>query len=82
MPRADRARLTPLMGSIHAEGEAERDAAGFVAWLDSHKQVDRAKKIGTQGYCMGGALVMRTAAAQASRERVLLLYIKCSPWHP
>ena len=64
---AQRAKLTPLMGSINAEGAAERDAAAFVAWLDSQKQVDRAKKIGTQGYCMGGALVMRTAAAQPER---------------
>jgi len=64
---AQRSKLTPLMGSIGAEGAAERDAAAFVAWLDSQKQVDRAKKIGTQGYCMGGPLVMRTAAAQAGR---------------
>jgi carboxymethylenebutenolidase len=65
--QAQRSKLTPLMGSINAEGAAERDAAAFVAWLDTQKQVDRAKKIGTQGYCMGGALVMRTAAAQAAR---------------
>jgi carboxymethylenebutenolidase len=62
-----RPKLTPLMGSINAEGAAERDAAAFVPWLDAQKQVDRTKKIGTQGYCMGGALVMRTAAAQANR---------------
>ncbi len=62
-----RPKLTPLMGSINAEGAAEKDAAAFVPWLDAQKQVDRTKKIGTQGYCMGGALVVRTAAAQASR---------------
>jgi carboxymethylenebutenolidase len=38
-----------------------------VAWLDSQRQVDRAKKIGTQGYCMGGPLVMRTAASAPDR---------------
>ena len=65
--QAQRSKLTPLMGSINADGAAERDAAAFVAWLDAQKQVDRAKKIGTQGYCMGGALVMRTAAAQPAR---------------
>jgi carboxymethylenebutenolidase len=64
---AMRSRLTPLMGSIGADGAAERDAAAFVAWLDQQKPVDRTKKIGTQGYCMGGALVMRTAAAQPGR---------------
>jgi carboxymethylenebutenolidase len=62
-----RPKLTPLMGSINAEGAAEKDAAAFVPWLDAQKQVDRTKKIGTQGYCMGGALVVRTAAAQANR---------------
>jgi len=62
-----RAKLTPLMGSINAEGAAERDAAAFIAWLDKQPQVDRSKKIGTQGYCMGGPLVVRTAAAVSNR---------------
>ena len=64
---AQRSKLTPLMGSINAEGAAERDAAAFIAWLDAQGQVDRNKKVGTQGYCMGGALVVRTAAAVANR---------------
>jgi carboxymethylenebutenolidase len=62
-----RAKLTPLMGSIGAAGAVEKDAPAFVAWLDSQREVDRTKKIGTQGYCMGGPLVMRTAAAVPSR---------------
>ena len=65
--QTDRAKLTPLMGSITADGAAERDAAAFVAWLDTQKQVNTSKKIGTQGYCMGGPLVMRTSAAVANR---------------
>jgi len=65
--QADRAKLTPLMGSITADGAAEKDAAAFVAWLDTQKQVNASKKIGTQGYCMGGPLVMRTSAAVANR---------------
>jgi len=65
--QADRAKLTPLMGSINAEGAAEKDAVAFVAWLDTRKEVNKAKKIGTQGYCMGGPLVMRTAAAVSNR---------------
>jgi carboxymethylenebutenolidase len=64
---AQRSKLTPLMGSINAEGAAERDATAFIAWLDTQRQVDRNKKVGTQGYCMGGALVVRTAAAVANR---------------
>lgn len=64
---AQRSKLTPLMGSINAEGAAERDAAAFIAWLDGQRPVDRTKKVGTQGYCMGGALVVRTAAAVSNR---------------
>ena len=64
---AQRAKLTPLMGSITAAGAAERDAAAFVAWLDTQRAVDRNKKIGTQGYCMGGPLVVKTAASQPNR---------------
>ncbi len=64
---AERAKLTPLMGSIGAAGAVEKDAPAFVAWLDAQPQVDKTKKIGTQGYCMGGALVVRTAASVPAR---------------
>jgi carboxymethylenebutenolidase len=64
---ADRGKLTPLMGSITASGAAEKDAGAFVAWLDAQPQVNKAKKIGTQGYCMGGPLVFRTVASQPAR---------------
>jgi carboxymethylenebutenolidase len=63
----DRAKLQPLMGSINAEGAAERDAAAFVAFLDAQAQVNRSRRVGTQGYCMGGPLVVRTAAAVPNR---------------
>lgn len=43
------------------------DAKAFVAWLDEQPQVDKTKKIGTTGYCMGGPIVMRTAAAVPER---------------
>ncbi len=43
------------------------DAKAFVAWLDGQKPVDTKRKIGTQGYCMGGPMVMRTAAAVPAR---------------
>src|SRR5256885_11777144 len=59
----ERGKLGPLMGSITADGTVEKDAPAFVAWLDTQQAIDRRKKIGTQGYCMGGALVVRTAAA-------------------
>lgn len=60
-------KLRPLMASVKANGAAERDATAYVAFLDAQPQVDTAKKIGTQGYCMGGALVVRTAAAVPMR---------------
>jgi len=65
--QTERPKITPLMGSIQADGTVERDAPAFVAWLDMQKEVDRNKKIGTQGYCMGGGLVVRTAAAVPNR---------------
>lgn len=64
---ADREKLTSLIGSIAAQGAAERDAVAFVAFLDAQRSVNTARKIGTQGYCMGGPLVMRTAAALPDR---------------
>src|ERR1700687_4655227 len=36
----ERSKLTPLMGSITADGTVERDAPVFVAWLDMQKEVD------------------------------------------
>jgi len=64
---ADMAKLRPLMASINAVGAAETDAVAFVAFLDAHARVDRTRKIGTQGYCMGGPLVVRTAARVPER---------------
>jgi carboxymethylenebutenolidase len=61
------AKVRPLMASVNAAGAAESDALAYIAFLDAQPPVDRAKKIGTQGYCMGGALVMRTAATVPDR---------------
>ena len=63
----DMAKLRPLMASVNAPGNGERDAVAYVAFLDAQKEVDKGKKIGTQGYCMGGPLVVRTAAALPDR---------------
>ncbi len=64
---ADRAKLTPLMTSVTAAGHAETDCVAYVGFLDAQKAVDKARKVGTQGYCMGGPLVMRTAATLPDR---------------
>ena len=55
------------MASINAAGHCETDSVAYIAFLDAQKQVNKSKKIGTQGYCMGGALVVRTAAAVPNR---------------
>ena len=65
--KATFAKIGPLMGSIGAAGAAEKDAVEFVKFLDAQPEVDKARKIGTQGYCMGGALVLRTAATVPER---------------
>jgi carboxymethylenebutenolidase len=65
--QADMAKLKPLMASVNAPGAAEKDAVAYVAFLDAQKEVNKAKKTGTQGYCMGGPLVVKTAAALPNR---------------
>jgi carboxymethylenebutenolidase len=63
----ERAKITPLMTSVTTAGNAEKDAIAYVAFLDAQAQVDKRKKIGVQGYCMGGPLVLRTAATIPDR---------------
>ena len=61
------AKIMTLMSSVQAAGAAEKDAVAYVAFLDAQRPVDKTKKIGTQGYCMGGPLVVKTAAAVPNR---------------
>jgi len=48
---------------------AARDAKAFLTFIDAQKQTDRKRGVGTTGYCMGGPLTMRTAAAVPTRIR-------------
>jgi carboxymethylenebutenolidase len=43
------------------------DAKAFIAWLDKQPSVAKNRKIGTQGYCMGGPMAFRTSAAVPDR---------------
>ena len=61
-----RETLRPLMGSLSPETNVT-DAKAFVSFLDSQSSVDKDRKIGTMGYCMGGPMTMRTAAALPDR---------------
>jgi carboxymethylenebutenolidase len=58
--------VMPLAQSLNATTHAT-DAKAFVAWLDQQKPVAKNKKIGAQGYCMGGPIAFRTAAAVPER---------------
>ena len=63
---ATRDMLMGLAGSLSAETNVT-DAKAFGAWLDAQPSVNTKKKMGTTGYCMGGPLVMRTAATLPRR---------------
>ena len=54
--------LLPLAQSLNATTHAT-DAKAFTAWLDQQPSVAKNRKMGTQGYCMGGPMAFRTAAA-------------------
>ena len=61
-----KAIVLPLYGTLNAETHFT-DARAFVTFLDQQDAVDIKRKIGTAGYCMGGPIVMRTAAAVPER---------------
>jgi carboxymethylenebutenolidase len=58
--------VAPLMQAL-TETTHMTDAKAFVAWLDQQASVAKNRKIGTQGYCMGGPIAFRTAAAVPDR---------------
>src|SRR4249920_3045364 len=71
-PTAEAGGATPLqdlMPLARALNETTQmtDAKAFIAWLDGQSSVAKNRKIGTQGYCMGGPIAFRTAAAVPDR---------------
>ena len=60
------AKLKPMIAAINPAATTS-DAKAFIAFLDGQKAVDRKRKIGTHGYCMGGPFTVRTAAASPAR---------------
>jgi carboxymethylenebutenolidase len=71
-PTAAQGAATPIQGLLPlARGMTEAtnttDAKAFIAWLDQQPSVAKNRKVGTQGYCMGGPLAFRTAAAVPDR---------------
>ena len=63
---AVRERVLPLARSLSVQTTIT-DARSFVAFLDQQAAVDSRRKMGTTGYCMGGSMTMRTAAALPER---------------
>jgi len=64
---ADRAKTQAWTGPINQPGAIERDAQAHIAFLDAQRQTETSRKVGTQGYCMGGPLVFKTAAQVPNR---------------
>ena len=60
------ADLRPLAGALN-ETTHMADARAFIAWLDRQSSVATNRRVGTQGYCMGGPIAFRTAAAVPAR---------------
>lgn len=63
---AVRSALMALAGQL-SPATAATDAKAFIAYLDKQSSVDKKRKIGTTGYCMGAPLTMRTAASFPDR---------------
>ena len=71
-PTAEQGSATPIQSLMPlARGLSETtqmtDAKAFIAWLDQQPSVAKNRKIGTQGYCMGGPIAFRTSAAVPGR---------------
>jgi carboxymethylenebutenolidase len=71
-PTADAGAATPIqevrpLAQALNETTHMTDAEAFIAWMDGQASVDKGRKIGTQGYCMGGPMAFRTAAAVPDR---------------
>ena len=71
-PTAENGAATPIPSLMPlARGLTETthmtDAKAFIAWLDQQPSVAKNKKVGTQGYCMGGPMAFRTSAAVPDR---------------
>jgi len=62
----DRAKVMPMAAALTADANIS-DAQHYVAFLDQQAQTNKSKKMGVQGYCMGGPLTFRTAGTQAQR---------------
>ena len=61
-----RKKVMPMYQTLDARTH-KTDAISFTRWLDAQPAVNSNRKIGTMGYCMGGPIALRTAAAMPNR---------------
>jgi carboxymethylenebutenolidase len=72
-PTAENGAATPIQGllplaqAVGGDTTQMTDAKAFIGWLDQQPSVAKNRKMGTQGYCMGGPFTFRTAAAVPDR---------------
>lgn len=62
----DRAKVMPMAAALTADANIS-DAKSYTTFLDLQPQTDKKKRMGVQGYCMGGPLTFRTAATRPDR---------------
>jgi carboxymethylenebutenolidase len=62
----DRAKIMPMASALTPDANVS-DAKAYTTFLDQQPQTDKKKRMGVQGYCMGGPLTFRTAATRPDR---------------
>src|ERR1700684_4460839 len=83
-PTAEQGAATPIQGLMPlmqalTETTHMTDAKAFIGWLDQQASVAKNRKMGTQGYCMGGPIAFRTAAAMPDRVGAVASF-HCGNW--
>ena len=67
------ARLFELKAPL-TDAKIDADTKAYLAFLNAHKQVDRRKGAGVQGYCFSGPFAFRAAALRPDRIRAVATF--------
>ena len=73
---ADKAAVAKLFAlkDTLTDARVDADTKAYLAFLDAHKQVDRRKGAGVQGYCFSGPFAFRAAALRPDRIRAVATF--------
>lgn len=63
-----RAKIGPWRAAL-TQAATISDARAFIAWIDQQPQTNTKRGLATTGYCMGGPMVLLTAAERPDRVR-------------